>query len=275
MQLTHGTAAALEAAAPDLSPPTQNSQPAADRLLPSEVAQTVWRASELGRAPAAVLSSGFDALDAELPSGGWPCNGLTEILAAQYSVLEWRLLAPVLRAVSQAGRTIVLVGPPKPPYPPGLRQDGTDERQLLWIDVDKPAERLWSTEQAIRSNGCGAVLAWLPQVRNEQIRRLQSLASGCDAPTFIFRPSSAAADSSAAPLRVLASVAEDWELTVQILKRKGSPFEGVLRLPSIPGSLKSIMTPRLRYPSRLTSRVPDHVVVSPAPARPRRQAISQ
>ena len=45
----------------------------------------------------------------------------------------------------------------------------------------------------------------------------------------------------------------DWELRVHILKRKGPRHEGQLHLPSIPGGLESVLTPRLQTPSRLIS----------------------
>jgi protein ImuA len=38
------------------------------------------------------------------------------------------------------------------------------------------AARVWACEQALRCAGVSAVLAWLPQVRPEQLRRLQMAA---------------------------------------------------------------------------------------------------
>ena len=251
------------AAQPACAPPAQG-------RLPAAVEAVVWRGNQLGSAVNEVLSSGFASLDAELPGGGWPCGSLTEILAAQFSILEWRLLSPALRRVCQAGRSIVVVGPPKAPHVPGLRHEGIDDRHLVWIKAEAPAERLWSTEQLIKSNAFGALIAWLPQVRSEQIRRLQVLSAHCHGPVFLCRPISVASESSAAPLRVHARVGVDWELHVEILKRKGPPLAETLRLESMPGGLKAVITPRLRYPSRLVSRETDDVVVSaPAPTRRR------
>ncbi len=230
------------------------------RALPSKVEAAVWRGDQLGQTAELTLSTGFAALDAELPGHGWPCRGLTEVLINRAALLEWRLASAALRAVSERGRDIAVIGPPYRPHPPGLCCDGIDSNRLLWVDVEKPHERLWATEQAIKSNACGAVLTWLPQVRAEQVRRLQVLASGCDAPVFVFRPALVAGESSAAPLRLQVRVSEDWELCVRIFKRRGPSFDAELRLMSVPGGLMDIMTQRLRYPSRLTLRVPDVVV---------------
>ncbi|MBW8316169.1 MAG: translesion DNA synthesis-associated protein ImuA [Thiobacillus sp.] len=243
--------------APPLARPAHNAPrpvPAPGALssaLPAAVAAALWRADQLGSPVAATWSSGFEALDVALPGGGWPGHGVTEILSAQSGTLEWRLLGPLLRQVCATGRSVVLVGPPRPPHPPGLRLDGIAERQLVWVMAETPAERLWSTEQLVKANACGALIAWLPQVRAEQVRRLQVLAAGCAGPVFLCRPATAARESSAAPLRLLARVGADWELLVDVFKRKGPPLETTLHLPSVPGGLQAILTPRLQKPSTL------------------------
>lgn len=102
-----------------------------------------------------MVVSGYRALDAELPGGGWPARSLTEVLQAQPTVLEWRLLTPAMREVVPKGEHIVIVGPPKAPHLPGLRDEGIDERRLVWIQAATPAERLWVTEQLVKANAAG------------------------------------------------------------------------------------------------------------------------
>jgi protein ImuA len=237
----------------------------------------VWRGTEIGRQPAAVVSTGWAPLDQELPGGGWPSHALTEVLAPQPAVVEWRLLAPALRQVAARGGQIVAVAPPRQPYLPGLQQEGLDERCFVWIDAQAPAERLWITEQLIKANACGAVIAWLPQARAEQIRRLQVCAQSCEGLVFLCRPEAARHESSAAPLRVQAGFGLDWDLRLQILKRRGPTLDESIALPSIPGGLASIITPRLLRPSRLFDReVPAHAVGGPVIAlRPRRDTAVQ
>jgi protein ImuA len=146
-----------------------------------------------------------------------------------------------------------VVGPPKRPHLPGLRHAGLDEKRFVWVQAETPAERLWVTEQLVKSNACGALLAWLLQARAEQIRRLQVCAKACDGPVFLFRPETARHEASAAPLRLTATFGLDWELVVQVLKRKGPRHEGFVRLESVPGGLETVLTPRLKKTSRLVS----------------------
>lgn len=237
------------------------------RLAP-HIAEAVWRGDELSHQVTESVSSAWAALDAELPGGGWPRRSVTEILAAQPSVIEWRLMSPCLGQVVQAGGQIVVIGPPRHPHLPGLQHMGLSERQFIWIQADAPAERLWTTEQLIKSNAAGAVIAWLPKVRPEQLRRLQVCALACEGPVFLCRPEAARHESSAAPLRVHAEAGQDWNLSLRILKRRGPPHEQALSLPSIPGGLTSVLTPRMRRSTSSIPREAFHVVGRPvAPVR--------
>jgi len=251
--------------------------PARPGELAPDIEAAIWRADQLGSPITSAISSGFATLDAELPGAGWPCHSLTEILQPQPTVAEWRLLAPAMRQVVAAGGHIVVVGPPKSPHLPGLKYAGLDERHLVWIQADAPAERLWVTEQLIKTNAAGLLVSWLPQARQEQIRRLQVCAQACDGPVFLCRPMAAEHEPSAAPLRIQLGFGLDWELHVRLLKRKGPTHESHIALRSMPGGLESIITPRLRTPSQLIAsrHVPEdqredqpHVVGGPAPRQP-------
>jgi protein ImuA len=247
-----------------LPAPISSGAPSPLPVLPRAIEAAVWRAQELGHAATPVLSSNWTALDAELPGGGWPCRSVTEVLTTQPSILEWRLLSPSLRTVVAGGGQIVVVGPARHPHLPGLLHEGLDERQLVWIRAEAPSERMWVTEQLIKSNSAGAVIAWLPQARQEQLRRLQVCAQGCDGLVFLCRPIAARHEASASPLRVVASVGLDWEVKVNVFKRRGPVHEGEVLLPSVPGGLSAILTPRLRKPTKLISRgVTADVVGSP------------
>lgn len=224
----------------------------------------LWRGSSLGSATAPVLPSGFPALDAELPGGGWPLQAVTELLMPQFGALEWRLLAPALqswwaaqagpaappgrraRAAAPALRSLLLVNPPHAPHLPGLRALGLPPSALIWVKAATPAQQLWAAEQAIKSRV--AVLAWLPEARPEQIRRLQVGALGSDAPAFLMRPEPAGQQSSAAPLRLIVQPGADWQLALRLLKRRGPAHEGWLMLPAVPGAIDPLLTAARRQP---------------------------
>lgn len=202
----------------------------------------VWQADALASAPARVLATGDALLDAQLPGGGWPLGALTEILQPHGVHSEWRLLLPSL-ARSGVG-AVVLVGAPLQPFGPALGAQGLAPRRLLWVDTPVPAQRLWATEQALRCADVDAVLAWLVQVRPEQLRRLQIAAAEFDKLLFVLRPQAALAESSPAALRLWAAPAppeRDDALEVRALKRRGPPLAQSLHLAARPAHLARLL----------------------------------
>jgi protein ImuA len=217
-------------------------------MLAPQLAQRVWRGQACGAAPLSVVPTGHAGLDGHLPGGGWPRQSVTEVLQIQDGVAEWRLLlpalAPLLAPSPTFRRAIVAIGCPHEPFLPGLQQAGVKPRQLVWVRTDTVAQSLWATEQAIKSLGPAAVLAWLPHARPEQIRRLQVHALEGDAPVFLMRPATAQYESSAAPLRVLVEPAVPLpvgQLAVRILKRRGAAHEGVIVLRAMPSRLGAVV----------------------------------
>lgn len=204
----------------------------------AHLSDTVWRADALACASGDAVATGHPALDAQLPGGGWPVGAVCEILQAPGEHGEWRLLLPALVAQAACGRAatgpVVLVGAPQVPFGPGLAAQGLAVHRLLWVNVAEQAPRLWASEQALRCTEVAAVLVWLPQVRAEQLRRLQIAASAHAKLLFVMRPALAQTESSPAVLRLLVTgaspgAASGDALQVHILKRRGPPLaQGLL-----------------------------------------------
>jgi protein ImuA len=202
------SAAVRTAAVPPSSALPSSAVPSA--VLPPHLARQVWRGNELGHAARGSVPTGHSVLDRHLPDGGWPCAALTELLSARAGTGEMRLLAPALAALTAhplAPRHVVLIAPPFLPYAPALQAAGIAVDKLVWLDVDG-ADALWAAEQALRHDGVGAVLLWLPRVQATALRRLQVLAQDGNALAFLMRPASAAAQSSPAPLRLQCAPAD-------------------------------------------------------------------
>ena len=163
-------------------------------------AQKIWR----GRAapvPAGEQPTGWAALDAVLPAGGWPAAALSEILLPVDGVGELQLVLPTLARLTQSARTVVIVAPPYVPCVAGWRQHGVDMRRVEIVHADSK-DVLWAMEQCLRSASCAAVLAWPQQADDHALRRLQVVADSGHALAFVFRARRHLANASPAALRL-------------------------------------------------------------------------
>lgn len=206
----------------------------------------VWRADALARAQGGTVPSGHAPLDAELPDGGWPLGALVELLTATPGTPIWPLLLPALAARQRAGGGVLaLVQPPCPPFTPALAAAGVRTAGVLWLAAEAPASRLWAAEQALRCADVTALLAWLPQARAGDLRRLHlAAAQRGDVLCFVQRPATQAHAASPAPLRLrleTARGAAPAPLAVDIVKRRGPSLARPLMLPSQPPALRALL----------------------------------
>lgn len=195
----------------------------------------VWRGDRLASAEIPVVSSGFSRLDAELPGGGWPRGTLTEILVDGAGLGECSLLMPALIRMREEGKWSLLVAPPHELHGPAWA--GIDLARLAVVSPTRQRDALWAAEQALASGAVGSVLCWTTHTDARQVRRLQVAAAGSGTLAFLFRPTRAKTESSAAALRLLLSAGSRGTLAVDLLKRRGSPCTRTLTL-DVPRPLK-------------------------------------
>ncbi|MBO9515285.1 MAG: translesion DNA synthesis-associated protein ImuA [Variovorax sp.] len=217
--------------------------------------QGVWHADELGSAEAPVIGTGHAALDAQLPGGGWPVGAMTELLQTAPQDPIWPLLLPgLVQAVQARGGPVVLIGPPCEPFGASLAAHGLAPESLMWVRSDAPAARLWACEQALRCADVGAVLAWLPQARVGELRRLQLAAAQHDVLLFVCRPEAVAQSASPARLRlrIVRSAADAGQVELHILKRRGPPLAAPVMAPARSERMSALLAAaRLRRKMRL------------------------
>ena len=253
------------------------SQSLSERAAPGVLRADVWRADALAAPRAQTLSSGDAALDAQLPGGGWPVGALTELLQAPGMHNEWRLLLPAL--ASSGSGPVVLVAPPYLPFAPALQAQGLQAQRLLWLGGadGQDTAALWLSEQVLRCAAVDAVLAWLPQVRPEQLRRLQWAAAEHHKLLFVLRPSAAQAQASPAVLRLLLGSVDGAALSLHILKRRGPPLTGPLHLTARPAALLRVLASAKPTPAAESAPSPQAALAQSSSAhiavlQPRRAA---
>jgi cell division inhibitor SulA/protein ImuA len=212
--------------------------------------QSVWRggAPAISVAPAeAAAPTGYAALDAELPGGGWPAGGLAEVLCRAEGVGELQIVLPALAALTAAGHRVAWLAPPHLPYAPALRAAGVRLDLLTVVRAPGRRDALWAAEQALRSGAFRALLLWLPHADYPELRRLALAAQAGPGFALAFRPPEAGCESSPAVLRLALEYGEE-EFAIRILKRRGLPLSVPLPLP--------IERPFTRSPAHALGRAP-------------------
>lgn len=181
----------------------------------------VWRArdqSGLSQSPG--LPTGCSVLDRCLPGGGWPRQGLIELLADRSGIGELSLLMPALAALCSEkceSGWLAWVSPPYQPYAPALAASGIDIDRVL---VVRSGPAAWVMEQALRSGSCSAVLGWVDAIDMQSLRRLQLAAEQGCCLAVLFRRLHARHEPTPAVLRI-ALEAGQHALTLQIEKSRG------------------------------------------------------
>ncbi len=179
------------------------------------------------------IGSGFAALDAELPGRGWPRGALTELLCDGIGLGEVSLLQPALKQLCANDGWLVLIAPPHGLQASAWRAAGIPLERLLIVNAvsgrQGTRDVLWAAEQAFNSDAPAAVVCWSSMANARAVHRLQLAATASHAAGFLFRPSRAASDSSAAPLRLQLGNANNM-LGIRILKRRGPPATQALHL---------------------------------------------
>src|SRR5574338_157041 len=200
---------AMEAAAPDLTSLLRRPD--------------LWRGDALARTVQEGVPTGFAELNAALPGGGWQRGALTELLHSKPGIGEVSLLRPALAGLSG---WIALVAPPWLPHAPAWQ--AVDLSRLLVVRAD-PREAAWACEQLLASGALAALLAWLPPVDGQALRRLQLALEGRSSLAFVFRRGAAASQASPAALRLVLTAGQQG-LSVSLLKRRGPPLAEPLSL---------------------------------------------
>ena len=189
----------------------------------------LWRGQEAPARDHSHRATGCAALDAALPGGGWPEAALVELLIGADGLGELSLLLPMLAALTQADKPVLLVAPPYRVNAPAWQAAGLRLSQLHVLEA--PAkDALWAMEQALRAGCCGAVLGWPMQAGDQELRRLQVAAEAGQSLAFAFRPLRARDNPSPAPLRLsLECGAESATPELRLLKCRGAlPPAGAL-----------------------------------------------
>ena len=214
----------------------------------------LWRASATARRTETICT-GYQQLNRALHDGGWPHQGLIELLLARVGIGELRLLMPALAKLSQSPGWIVFIGCPFLPYAAALQAYDVNLSRILLIQPGKRQQHkdlLWAAEQALASGSCHCVLSWLhtQTVASKALRKLQLAAQKGNSMGVLFRDPQTAQQVSPAKLRIQLSAAAtapngERGLQLDILKQPGGWGGQSLQLSNPLNALQTMPTQQL------------------------------
>jgi cell division inhibitor SulA/protein ImuA len=229
--------------------------PTIEQLLESN--RNLWRGRDHKGESSDTIATGFAELDTMLPAGGWPMQGLVEMVSERWGVGELQLFLPLMRHLIARGNWVLWIAPPYSPYAPGLAQAGIDLRRILivggsnaplrseafWGKKAAPEpvsserlsskEALWSMEKALQTQHCGLVLAWHSQLPQPTLRRLQLAAITGKTLGVVFMSKNSEHSPSSMRLKIKSSESDGAESAyaeVGLLKARGSYRQSTARI---------------------------------------------
>jgi protein ImuA len=201
----------------------------------------LWRGSQFGTRAGPTVSTGFAALDAELPGQGWPTGALIELLSPHAGIGEVRLLRAALH-VQPSPQPVVLLQPPYQPNIACWSDWRFGPQRLLHLTPQRARDAYWAAEQILKNGSCAALLFWAHPIQTSVLKRLHLAAQSSQTLFFMFRPHAVQNEASPAVLRVLLSAEQTGALTLSILKRRGPACGHPVTLTSPPSELFSTVT---------------------------------
>ena len=209
---------------PTLITPTQGASASLLKLHPA-----LWRGSQLGARTGLTISTGFTALDAELPGKGWPTGVLIELLTPYAGIGEVKLLQHALQATPNSQPIVLL----QPPYPPNITcwlSWRLNPQRLLYLAPQRARDAYWAAEQILKDGSCAALLFWAHPIQTAVLKRLHLAAQSSQTLFFLFRPQVVQSDASPAALRLRLAPEPTGALTLSIIKRRGPACGHIIRL---------------------------------------------
>jgi len=196
---------------------------------------------------AGVVPSGWEALDAVLPQGGFPRGGVTEVLGGPGSG-KCSLVVRCMVEAARRNERVAFVSARGPLYAPALARAGMPAGGLLQVCPREPQRVAWAAEQLVRSGAFALVaLDATPLISDVSFRRLLGACRGSGgALVVVLEPNPALAGIPRTPAlrlgvrrlpRALAPPGRRSSLPctqVTVLHARGAPAGAVVELSARP-----------------------------------------
>ncbi|MFN5850510.1 MAG: ImuA family protein [Pirellulaceae bacterium] len=195
--------------APESNPEDQL-HPPSGRWLASQITEQLRGTLQLARSSQTnrqKISSGFDALDLVLPSGGYEEGSLVDLFGAGPADGRWWIAWHSVLHALRGGRYAVVVEKQPLFYPPAIASLRVPIESLVVVRCRDDRECEWAIDQSLRSPAVGAVIAEVHTRDDRMARRWQLSVEHGGGLGLLIRP------PSAHPQRTPSWAQVQWQVT--------------------------------------------------------------
>jgi protein ImuA len=124
------------------------------------------------------------------PPGGFPLGAIHEFISSgpESAAATGGFISALISPLMKKGGAGIWIGSAGKIFPPALQQFGIDPDRIIFIDLQKEKDLLWTVEEALKCHGLAAVVAELPTLSFTVSRRFQLAVEQSQVTGFIQRP---------------------------------------------------------------------------------------
>lgn len=121
------------------------------------------------------LQFGLGPLEKAFPNHVFPTGAVHEFISpgTEEAAATTGFLAGMLRPLMQDKKSCIWISMHRTIFPPGLKAFGIDPDRIIFIDLKKEKDLLWTVEEALKCEALAAVVAEVKEISLTESRRLQ------------------------------------------------------------------------------------------------------
>lgn len=133
--------------------------------------------------------AGLQSIEAAFPNGIFPVGAIHEFLAsgAEQAAASGGFMGGILSSLMQQSGVCVWISAGRMFFPLALKAFGVEPQNIIFIDLKRDKEVLWTIEEALKCSGITAVVGEVRALTFMQSRRLQLAVESSNVTGFILR----------------------------------------------------------------------------------------
>jgi len=137
----------------------------------------------------AVTGLGLDFMAEAFPNKTFPLGAVHELISEkrESAASTTGFMAGILSRLMRTGSAAIWIGGSRILFPPALKAFGIAPDQIIFIELQKEKDILWSVEEALKCGGLAAVIGEMPELSFTSSRRFQLAVEQSRVTGFILR----------------------------------------------------------------------------------------